>query len=387
MAAAVSAPWCPACGAVIPVAACPVCGAVVDLDVSGGHGAHAIDVLDRGASERDQTASDRDQTTSDDDQTAADRDQASSDQDQRSSNEDQVAADADRSAGSDASTYDRTTRSRTGTTDDRSATSRERDDIARARLHVAAVRDRSAAARDRGAKERDAVARRLDGEDDPDAPRDDLMERARRDRERAAVDRERAADDRAQAAADRQVAAHDRAEALRVQSESDGLLRAAGTDELTGARMRPLGLDEISRELERARRTGAQLLLAFVDVDRLKLLNDSQGHLAGDALLRLVGETLRVNLRPYDVIVRYGGDEFLCAMPNISAAEARARFLKIAHTLAGVNAGHSITFGLAQADARDTLEIVISRADAELLRARSARAAGGRRPDAPGQVS
>ena len=65
----------------------------------------------------------------------------------------------------------------------------------------------------------------------------------------------------------------------------------------------------MARELGRARRTGATLAVAFGDVDGLKRINDTQGHLAGDALLRLVGETLRANLRPYDVIVRYGGDE------------------------------------------------------------------------------
>jgi len=67
------------------------------------------------------------------------------------------------------------------------------------------------------------------------------------------------------------------------------------TDELTGGWTRRLGLEEISRELERAHRTGFSLVLAFIDVDGLKQVNDSQGHLAGDTLLRLVGETLRAN--------------------------------------------------------------------------------------------
>ena len=76
-----------------------------------------------------------------------------------------------------------------------------------------------------------------------------------------------------------------------------------------------------------------RLLLAFIDVDGLKQVNDQEGHLAGDALLRLVGSTLRANVRPYDVIVRYGGDELVCAMPNLSLPEARARFGTIAATL------------------------------------------------------
>ena len=63
--------------------------------------------------------------------------------------------------------------------------------------------------------------------------------------------------------------------------ESAGDLRFATTDELTGAWTRRFGLEEVSRELERAHRTGASLVLAFIDVDGLKQVNDSQGHLAG----------------------------------------------------------------------------------------------------------
>ena len=111
-------------------------------------------------------------------------------------------------------------------------------------------------------------------------------------------------------------------------------------------------------------------MLAFIDVDGLKLLNDSQGHLAGDTLLHLVSETLRANVRPYDVILRYGGDEFICAMPNLSASDARERFERIAALLTAADAKHSITFGLAEAEPADTLQELIARADADLLQAR-----------------
>jgi diguanylate cyclase (GGDEF)-like protein len=175
---------------------------------------------------------------------------------------------------------------------------------------------------------------------------------------------------RPRAAADRQEAARERAEARRDSTKSADDLKLATTDELTGAWTRKLGLEEVSRELERAHRTGARLVLAFVDVDGLKAVNDSQGHLAGDALLRLLGETLRANVRPYDVIVRYGGDELLCAMPNLGVREARARFEKIAAVLAAADADHSVTFGLAEAEPADSLRELIARADADLLEAR-----------------
>jgi diguanylate cyclase (GGDEF)-like protein len=142
------------------------------------------------------------------------------------------------------------------------------------------------------------------------------------------------------------------------------------TDELTGARTRMFGLEEVSRELDRAQRTGGTLVLAFVDVDGLKQVNDDKGHLAGDALLKLVGETIRASVRPYDLVVRYGGDEFVCGMSSMSVLEATARFDRIAAALASVSPEHSVTFGIAEAERGDGLQELLARADAALLEAR-----------------
>jgi len=257
--------------------------------------------------------------------------------------------------------------------EDLDAVSFLRDEGAAARLRTAEDRDQAAALHDRRAERRDALARLDDLQDDADVSRDDILLRAASDRARSAADRVKAADDRALAAADREEAASERAEALRDHSESADSLKLAMTDALTGVWTRRFGLESVSRELERAHRTGAPLVLAFIDVDGLKQVNDSQGHLDGDMLLQLVGETVRANVRPYDVIVRYGGDEFVCAMPNLRAPEARVRFEKIAAALAAVNAEHSVTYGLAEAEPTDSLQELIARADAELLEVRRAR--------------
>jgi len=190
--------------------------------------------------------------------------------------------------------------------------------------------------------------------------------RARRDRERAAVDRAAAARELAEAVR------------LRVQAAND--LKSAMADELTGAWVRKFGLAEASRELARAYRTGVGLALAFVDVDGLKEVNDGRGHMAGDTLLELVGETIRAHVRPYDVIVRYGGDEFVCAMSGLGALEARERFDKVAEVLREVDAEHSVTFGIAEAVVGESLEALIARADDDLLEARRfrRRMVGGR---------
>jgi diguanylate cyclase (GGDEF)-like protein len=353
---------------VTEVPSCASCGATLE--------ARAVDQIgERPASDRDRTASDRttserDQTASDQDQTWSDHDQTSSDSDQRSADEDQHAADDDFAAGGDAVAYHRSALARERSSRDRGAVSALRDESGAARLLTGEDRDRAAALRDRGAKGRDALARLHDQQDDEDASREDILLRAKRDRARAAADRAKAADDRARAAADREDAARDRAEAKRNRTESAESLKLATTDELTGAWTRRFGLEQVSRELERAQRTGNTLVLSFIDIDGLKEINDSQGHLAGDALLRLLGETLRANLRPYDVIVRYGGDELVCAMTNVSARAARARLKTIAAAVTAADPEHSVSFGLAEAEPGEDLQALIGRADADLLEAR-----------------
>jgi diguanylate cyclase (GGDEF)-like protein len=245
-----------------------------------------------------------------------------------------------------------------------------RDESAAGRMDTADDRDRAAALRDRGAEGRDELARLHDLQDDTGASYEDVLLRAQRDRFRAAADRAKAADDRRRAADDRAEAARERSEARHSRTEAADALTVATTDELTGAWTRTFGLAQVSHELERAHRVGVKLVVAFVDVDGLKEVNDTHGHLAGDALLRLVGETLRANVRAYDVLVRYGGDELLCAMPDLSAADARPRFEKIAAALTSAQTGHSVTFGLAEAEAADSLEDLIMRADNALLEAR-----------------
>lgn len=335
---------------------CPTCG---------GRG-----VVDPASTERpgdERTLRDRDQTLSDQDQTWSDHDQTGSDRDQRSSDEDQQASDEDYAAGGDAATHERTTSARARTEEDREAVSGAREDSAHGRMQTAEERDRLAESRDRHADTEGSEVL------SDDATKEDILLRAERDRARAAADRAKAADDRSRASADRQEAAHDRAEATRASAEARQNLVLAATDEVTGAWTRKFGLAGVTREIERAHRTGGRLTLAFIDVDGLKRVNDEQGHAAGDRVLKLVVETLRSNLRPYDVIVRYGGDEFVCAMPNLSVAAARERMERIATLLSAANEGHSITFGLAEHEPADGLAELISRADAGLLEVRRAR--------------
>jgi diguanylate cyclase (GGDEF)-like protein len=328
----------------------------------GGSGVVSGDVLAR---IDEQTLADRDQTASDEDQTWSDQDQTASDRDAGSAGEDQDASDEDFAAGGDPGVHERTRLAREHAASRRDEVSGLRGESAVGRLAGAEERDRIAGARDREAVERDRAA--TESERQPDASFAEVRVRAERDRAQAAADR-------ARAAADREAAARERDEARRALASARREIVAAATDELTGAWTRRFGLMQIGREIERARRSGGTLTVAFVDVDRLKEVNDREGHAAGDQLLRQAAMAMQETLRPYDVVVRYGGDEFLCAMPNISRDAALERLTAIAAALTAAGSGHSITFGLAEHRlVAVNLEDLIARADADMLATRHPR--------------
>ncbi len=94
------------------------------------------------------------------------------------------------------------------------------------------------------------------------------------------------------------------------------------TDDTTGLfNVRHL-YDVLGQELERESRLQQPVSLAFIDLDRFKLVNDAHGHLVGSELLARVGERLQQLSRKQDRCFRYGGDEFVILMPETSAAEA-----------------------------------------------------------------
>jgi diguanylate cyclase (GGDEF)-like protein len=109
------------------------------------------------------------------------------------------------------------------------------------------------------------------------------------------------------------------------------LQRLAITDTLTGCYNRRFFEQIEARELQRHHRYGSPLSVMFVDVNRLKQLNDTRGHEAGDAALRGIGALLRRHLRSSDYVIRWGGDEFLLLLTcGLAQAQQKAADLKIA---------------------------------------------------------
>ena len=96
------------------------------------------------------------------------------------------------------------------------------------------------------------------------------------------------------------------------------LERLALTDRLTGLSNRHAGEQALERELARARRTKAVFSLAVVDIDRFKLVNDRFGHATGDEVLKQVSTVLTSIFRASDLAVRWGGDEFLVLLPDVT---------------------------------------------------------------------
>ncbi|MBL8668445.1 MAG: diguanylate cyclase [Rhodospirillales bacterium] len=94
------------------------------------------------------------------------------------------------------------------------------------------------------------------------------------------------------------------------------------TDPLTGIATRHALLPRLQEEHQRVQRSGGATSLCMVDLDHFKVVNDSWGHHAGDAVLEAVSAYFRRNLRRYDQVCRYGGEEFLLVLPNAGPEQA-----------------------------------------------------------------
>jgi diguanylate cyclase (GGDEF)-like protein len=154
------------------------------------------------------------------------------------------------------------------------------------------------------------------------------------------------------------------------------LREQATRDALTGVWNRYSILEILCRDLARAAREGGHVGIALMDLDHFKAVNDTYGHLAGDAVLQQAARRVEGAVRTYDAIGRYGGEEFLAVLPGCREADAVALAERMRHALAAEPARleerelrMSASFGVASAPG-GRFEDMIHAADEALYRAK-----------------
>ena len=152
-----------------------------------------------------------------------------------------------------------------------------------------------------------------------------------------------------------------------VQDQAAQLAALAHNDALTGIPNRRAWDLDLVREMIRARRSGAPLHVALLDVDHFKRFNDTNGHQAGDLLLKSAAASWRAQLREGDMLARYGGEEFAALLVGCSQAEAAAMLDRVR---AATPLGETVSIGVVQWDGEQTPEELIGGADNALYRAK-----------------
>ena len=159
----------------------------------------------------------------------------------------------------------------------------------------------------------------------------------------------------------------------------DALRREASRDGLTGLWNRKAIFEILDRELLRAERDQKPVGLIMIDVDHFKAINDSRGHAAGDAVLRIIASGIASVVRPYDSVGRYGGEEFLIVAPHCGLAEAAELAERVRSHVAGcsiVVGGSSVTvslsLGVATGQTASEADKLLHAADAAMYQAKNA---------------
>lgn len=152
------------------------------------------------------------------------------------------------------------------------------------------------------------------------------------------------------------------------------LIKISQTDTLTGLPNR-LKLDaELSAEFARAKRYGRPFSIIIFDIDNFKKINDELGHLMGDKVLQEIARIVPLNLRPGDVLGRWGGEEFLVLCPETDAQAAyrvadRMRSAIQNHSFA-THKQHTVSAGIAALSSADTIDSLLNRADTSMYQAK-----------------
>ncbi len=160
-----------------------------------------------------------------------------------------------------------------------------------------------------------------------------------------------------------------------LRTKQEELKALAITDRLTGLYNRNYFDIIISHNMEKLKRYGGKLALVMVDVDKFKYINDTYGHLHGDGILKECAMILRKSVRTSDILVRFGGDEFLIIMPQADCEEGDSLVARVRRNIEEWNAQYSsadyklsFSIGCATVGRDSDLREAIKQADREMYR-------------------
>lgn len=173
-----------------------------------------------------------------------------------------------------------------------------------------------------------------------------------------------------------------RGKVAHLQERVEHLDQLAHQDALVSLPNRRGFMRALDRFIDRASRYGEHSAMLYVDLDGLKMINDTFGHQAGDQALIQVAELLVGGVRKSDVVARIGGDEFAILLAHSDESSAHEAATRLVDLIAGCDFTHggdslplSVAIGVAMINGDDTAETVIARADEEMYRRKSAAAA------------
>lgn len=176
----------------------------------------------------------------------------------------------------------------------------------------------------------------------------------------------------------REQLAQSKAQIGRQQEQLDQLQIEVGTDFLTGLPNRRAFEQRLHENVDRSNRYGSKFSLVVMDIDHFKKVNDEYGHMAGDRTLKAIASLLGGHMRGSDVLVRYGGEEFVMILPETSDEQAERMAERIRHHVENATFKHSggtirvtISAGVGEVlKPKDTPDDLFARVDAAMYQAK-----------------
>src|SRR5215210_6512003 len=170
-----------------------------------------------------------------------------------------------------------------------------------------------------------------------------------------------------------------RGEVAHLQQKVEQLDQLAHQDALINLPNRRGFMRELERLVDRAQRYGHRAAMLFVDLDGLKMINDTFGHRAGDGALIQVADLLAKGVRRSDIVARIGGDEFAVLLESASEDSAHETAARLENLISGCEFEHdgdalpfSVAIGVGMIDGGDSPDAVMARADEEMYRRKAA---------------